>query len=276
MQRLWVRALTVVLLLGALGYGLYAFATDSGVYRWLTERQTAWFGGHYPQLTMLAILVGGVVAALLLASVAERLAGPDPRGRATPVDARVGTTIVLVAGVGLLATAIALGWIASDRSAKPVVYAPFDLDRRELPRGPHVELTGVEQARWQLSITQDTTVTRFTPFTAADWTPDQPVTYFLKDGAASPSPVPLTFGAHPAHAASVSRRGALIEDGLPSVARAGFESHGLKLASAVFVVDSGAGAAVLRFVIAAVICGVIALCCLLGFVLERVTARRRR
>jgi hypothetical protein len=264
-----------VLVLTALGYSLYAAMTDSGLYRGLTERQTAWFGGHYPMLTVLVMFLAGLTAVGLITAISSRLAGPDPRGSATPVDGRAGMVLILIAGLVLLTGAVGLGWVAADVSSRPVIYAPFDLGKHDVPHGTHVELTGVEQVRLGVAVTQGTTTTQFTPFTAPDWAPDQPVTYFLKNGGASPTPIPAAFGARPVPVATVSRRGALIDDGLPGVARAAFESHGLKLAGAVFVIDPAAGAAISRLVIGAGLCGALALVCLIAFFVLRAQPRAR-
>jgi hypothetical protein len=274
MSRRFVNGLNTALILAALGYGFYAAMTDSGPYRWLTERQTAWFGGHYPMLTVLALFIAGLLAVGLVSAIGSRIVRDDVRDGAS-VSNRTGMLLVLLAGLAFAAGAVGLGWLAADTSAKPVIYAPFDLGRHEVPRGTHVELVGIEQASLRLSVQQGTTVTTYVPFTAPDWQPDQPVTYFLVNGAASPSPAPTPFGAAPPRVTTVQRRGALVEDGLPSVARAGFEKHGIKLAEPVFVIDASAGAAILRLVMGAGICGALALALLLAFFVERAQARRR-
>jgi len=275
MSRRFVNGLSTALVLAALGYGLYAAMTDSGLYRWLTERQTAWFGGHYPMLTVLVLFIAGLLAAGLVSAIGSRFVGNAGRGSA-PVSNRTGMILVLLAGLAFVTGAIALGWLAADLSGKPVVYAPFDLGKREVPRGTHVELTGVEQVSLRLAVKQGTTVTTYVPFTSPDWQPDQPVAFFLVNGAASPTPAPTPFGRAPPRVVTVQRRGALIEDGLPSVARGGFENQGLKLAEPVFVIDASAGAAMFRLVMGAGICGALGLAFLLGFVVERAQARRSR
>jgi hypothetical protein len=269
MSRRFVNGLSTALVLAALGYGLYAAMTDSGLYRRLTELQTAWFGGHYPLITVLLLFLGGLIAAGLVSAIGSRMVGHDPRADSTPVSNRAGMILILLAGLVFLVGAVGLGWLAAEVSGKPVVYLPFDLGAHEVARGTHVELTGVEQASLPVTVQQGDTVTTYVPFTAPDWRPDQAVTYFLKNGAASPTPTPTPFGRQPPRVATVQRHGALLEDDLPSVARAGFEQRGLRLAQPVFVVDSSAGAAIARMVIGAGICAALSLAMLIAFVSAR-------
>jgi hypothetical protein len=272
MSTRWIKGAGTALVVAWFGYGLYAAMTDRGVYRWLTERQTAWFGGHYPMLTVGMMFAAGLTAAAVISAILPRRVGPDPG--ATPARARTQMRLVLLAGVAFLAGAAVLAWIAVETSGKPLVYEPFDLGAHVTPRGRHVELTGVEQSGLRLSVTQGTTVTQYVPFTAPDWTPDQPVTYFLRNGAAVPTPAPTPFGRPPAPAVVVQRRGALLEDDLPGVARAGFAQHGIHLAPQVFVVDASAGAAILRYVLGAFLCAMLGLVCLVAFGAERRQASR--
>ena len=266
----------VALALASAGYSVYAALTDSGVYRWLTELQTRWFGGHEPMWTMIILLIGGTIAATLVSFIVARVFGPSSRGEWAPMSERTGSLLALLAALAFVIAAGTMGWLAAEISARPVIYELFDLGRRERAHGTYVELIGIEQPGLGLRVERGTMVTQYMPFTAPDWRPDEPVTYFLRNGAASPTPTPtaMPFGRKHSRPTGVKRRGALLEDDLPSAARAGFEKLGLKLAQPVFFIDAGKYSASYRYVLGAFACGCLALVCCIAVIIVRLQSRR--
>jgi hypothetical protein len=228
----------------AMGYALYSAGTETGPYRWLAELQGRWFGGHYPKLTFAAMIVVGAAAAALVAPIVLRIIGakaePGP-----PMSARSQVCLTVLAGVACAAGAVVTGWLGAQAGGR----AP-------------VEIAGVARGDLAVSVEVDRTVTDYIPLTPPTWQPGQPVNIVLRH-------------AHGDAAPRGPCKGALIEDGVPAIARPGFEREGVTLTAPVYLLDPTPMAGGIAYFGAALVLGAIALSCLLSAALSGPLRRAR-
>lgn len=259
MRKPILELLDALLALSVAGYSVYAAVDDSGLYAWLSELQARKLGGHVPLLTMAIASVPWVLAAWTVHAAAKRVFG-ESSSVAAPLPKTSSVRLLWQLGIVLLAAGIAAGAAAYRSSDAQRVYAILDASLAPPPHAKWVELTGTDQARAAVTVQLGDSGTEFTPVTPPNWRAAEPVMYFGEG--------PAFIQAAPGKAPKQTRRGVLVKNGLPSVAKAGFGQRGLVIAEPHYVIDPSPLSEVLGYVIA-VVCVIGALICLLSAMLVR-------
>jgi hypothetical protein len=251
-----------VLTVVVIGYAVYSLTSDSGLYAWLAELQATVFGTHIPILTGGLAALPPTAVALGLHALAKRVLGEPP------VTHFSQTRFLAQMGFGMLAAGLVAGWVAYGRYSRTNEYVLVDVANPPAVLPRYVELTGTDQTTAAIGVQLGDTRTQYTPVTAPSWVPTQPVTFFGQGAS--------FLQAAPGVAEKRVRRGVLVKNGLPSVARAGFAQRGGVLATPHYLLDPSPLSEILPYVIA--LLGLLfgPLCLVIALIAARRTGAQRQ
>jgi hypothetical protein len=245
-----------VLFLAVALTGVYSMMTNSGLYSWLAEWQFRFFHSHFPVLTALLSMLPLVAVAVGVSKMAGRFAAAFDASRNTQRTERPFSQARMLVYMGLF-TAIGgawSGWIAFQRSTEVWQYETLDLSNPKVVAGRHVALTGIDQTQLAVTLTLGDSKETFTPVTGPDWRPGFKIAYVAKGPSfllAAPNPPFGTTEPNTRPVTGQTRKGILVPNGLPSEARAAFETAGVGLHSPVMLLDPSPFSETLPYLLAA-------------------------
>jgi hypothetical protein len=261
---------------GSFGYGLYAWLSYSGPFRWLADFEMDHFGSYQERLTAIAVglMTLGLSAPifLLVDRVIRRRRGLHPASTtAAPIGERpVRKThvlrAILVLGLGAIVVATGAGVLGYRKLQESVPFEPLNLADGTQPRSSHVELTGLALPSLQIVFTERYTTTTYMPLVPPQWHKGDPVVYFLaQDGDHLDSD---------RHSFQVRQQGVLMRD-LPGAVASRYEKGGIKLGTPPIVLDAAEHDDLIPYWITAAVAGSFGLPLLFAVLQIHVRERRR-
>jgi hypothetical protein len=274
------RILIAMFVCFGMGYPLYCWTAQAGIYSWLVDAELALQGkGPYfvhaswlmiPTLVISWVLglavylpATSMVDRMLAPAVAlnEKRTVPAPAADA-PAPAPAAGSLVdnplfiyfLAGSVALIIVGVVAGVIAYRESSTAVTFEALNLAEGAPPSSKYVKLTGLAitslKSQYSFQVRSASYVETYIPIVVPGWKPGDPVTYFL----------------HPAHdtfgniePVMTAQTGVLIRDGLSGPALFLCKKHGVKLGKPAYVLESDPHAEAEPYISAALYCTIIGL-----------------
>jgi hypothetical protein len=258
------------------GYGLYAWLSYSGPFRWLADFEIDHFGSYQERPTAIAVglMTLGLSAPLffLVDRVIRRPRGLQP---ASMTEASIGKgsmtkspiRAILVLSLGSIVVAAGAGVLGYRKLQEPVTFEPFNLAEGIQPRSSHVELTGMAVPSMQILFTERYTTTTYMPLVPTQWHEGDPVIYFLRrDGDRLGSD---------RHSFQIRQEGVLIRNDLPGAVASRYEKRGVKVGTPPMVLDAAEHDDLIPYWITAALGGCFGLSLLFAVLLIHIRERWR-
>jgi hypothetical protein len=263
-----------------MGYPLYCWIAQAGVYSWLVDLELglqgkgpylvhaswlmiptlviAWVLGlavYLPATYMIDRLLAPPVALNeKAAEPAPMVDGPSPAPAASSLVNNPLVIYFLAGSVALIAVGVVAGVIAYRESSTAVTFEALNLADGVPPNSKYVKLTGMAitslKSQYSFQVRSSPYVETYLPLVPPSWKPGDPVTFFL----------------HPAHDSfgniepvMTAQTGVLIRDGLSGAALFLCKKHGVKLGTPAFVLENDAHAEAEPYISAALYCTIIGL-----------------
>ncbi len=270
------RILIAMFVCFGMGYPLYCWIAQAGVYSWLVDLELGLQGkGPYlvhaswlmiPTLVLSWLL--GLAVYLPATRMIDRMLAPavalNEKLRPEPVPAANAPTPVpdasnlvnnplvlyfLAGSVALIMVGVLAGVIAYRESSTPVTFEALNLTDGVTPNSKYVKLTGLAitslKSQYSFQVRSAPYVETYVPVVPPSWKQGDPVTYFLH-------PSHDTFGN--VEPVMIAQTGVLIRDGLSGPALFLCNKHGVKLSTPSFVLENDAHAEAGPYISAAFYC----------------------
>jgi hypothetical protein len=258
------------------GYGLYAWLSYSGPFRWLADFEIEHFGSYQERLTAIAVSLMTLVLSAPLFFLIDRVIRRRPSLQPAPMTAvpigkgpvtKTQVRAILVLGLGAIVVAACAGVLGYRKLQEPVTFEPLNLADGIQPRSSHFELTGMAVPSMQIAFTGRDITTTYMPLVPPQWHKGDPVVYFLsRDGDHLDSD---------SHSFQIRQQGVLIRDDLPGAVASRYEKHGIKLGTPPMVLYTAEHDDLIPYWITAALGGCFGLFLLFPVLVIHVRERRR-
>lgn len=236
--RTWWKVTLVLWCAAELSYVAYAAMSYSGLYQWLAESELAWFGAYDPSGTviglLMALLLPGLLVERMLRRWVMRVAEPPalPKSSTRTVSAIAAAALTVGLGAGALA-------LLQGARTPHVASIALASGSEVPPDADQLIVTGRAQRSRTVVLAEamrgSTIQTAYTPLTAPDWRPTQPIPFMMRELLSSGTDEPL--GTSDEN--SIVRFGpaALFRHDIPGVVRASLNRSGLVIATDAMLLD---------------------------------------
>ena len=240
----------VVINLSAFGLAALWWATYSGPYRWLAERQLDWSGSYDLKFTGIMVVFVCLLTSVLITQIAASLVPDRSDPRTAELHARMdafgnwltrNTYLLAMTGVVVALAAVGGFMVIQARMAGGfVTVAAETLERGGAPGGTFARIDG--RALWDEMVSYEQKggdspgVKAIVPVVSAGWRPGRPVALFARIDDAARRQLGIEKGEGDQQPVL---SGLLTADDLEGIARTELEAKGMVIAGRNYVLDPG-------------------------------------